>query len=346
MGVAAFTIRSIALWEATAAAATQAAQRISELLRASEAYPLTAPFSGYCAFLSSTAQMPLAFSKDEAVAALAKRNLAINVRYLTKMKRAWGVFHWTSEQLKKHFRACAYAAKRGGNAGGASVVSQYGDWFDRYPHGVSQGDFEEAARPSNESGEDAVLEPKGGLRTVEEFVHSIPQPAQVAPQEGPKQTKRKKKPTQQEQQQQQPPPPTSQAQQPQPQAQISSHPHHQGPRGQTHRPQPHPLNIPQQHAHAQQQQLSPHLSQSPHMLSHPHHQQPQQPQQQQQQQQQHPQQQPYPHTPSPAFPQNPAPFYPSPFPPDIMQNLDAHLVFNAYNAPTQRGGGPSPSPGV
>ncbi|KFY08734.1 hypothetical protein V491_08412, partial [Pseudogymnoascus sp. VKM F-3775] len=160
--------------------------------------------------------MPLAFSKDEAVAALAKRNLATNVRYITKMKRGWGVFHWTSEQLKKHFKACAYAAKRGVTTGEANIVSQYGDWFDRYPHGVSKGDFEEAAKPSNESGEDAVLEPKVGLRTVEEFVHSIPPTPTTAPvQEGPKQNKRKKKP---QQQQQPPPPPTSQPQpQPQPQ---------------------------------------------------------------------------------------------------------------------------------
>ncbi|KFY31132.1 hypothetical protein V493_01369, partial [Pseudogymnoascus sp. VKM F-4281 (FW-2241)] len=282
--------------ESAAASATSAAQRISALLRVAEAYPLTAPFAGYCAFLSSTSQMPLAFSKDEAVATLAKRNLATNVRYLTKMKRAWGVFHWTSEQLKKHFKACAFAAKRGGNAGEAGVVSQYGDWFDRYPHGVSQGDFEEAARPSNESGEDAVLEPKLGLRTVEEFVHSIPPtPPAAAPQEGQKQSKRKKKPQQQQQQQQPPPPQTSQPQ-PQPQQQISSHPHHQGPRA-VHHPQPHPLRIPQQHAHAQQQQMSPHaLSHSPHVLSHPHHQQTQ-PHQQQHQHQQQQQQQPYPHTP-------------------------------------------------
>lgn len=332
--------------ESTAAAATTAAQRISDLLRVAETYPLTAPFAGYCAFLSSTAQMPLAFSKDEAVASLSKRNLATNVRYLTKMKRAWGVFHWTSEQLKKHFKACAYAAKRGGNAGEAGVVSQYGDWFDRYPHGVSQGDFEEAAaRPTRDSGEDAVLEPKVGLRTVEEFVHSIPPTATSAPvQEGSKQSKRKKKPAQQQQQQQPPPPPTSQPQQ-QPQQQVSSHPHHQGPRGQTHRPQPHPLHIPQQHAQAQQQ-MSPHqLSHSPHILSHPHpHHQPQHPQQQQHHPQQH-QQQAYPHTPSPAFPHNPTPFYPSPFPSDIMPNLDAHLVFSAYGAPAQRGV-PSPSPGA
>ncbi|OBT76779.1 hypothetical protein VF21_04517 [Pseudogymnoascus sp. 05NY08] len=337
--------------ESTAAAATGAAQRISALLRVAEAYPLTAPFAGYCAFLSSTAQMPLAFSKDEAVASLAKRNLATNVRYLTKMKRGWGVFHWTSEQLKKHFKACAFAAKRGGIAGEANVVSQYGDWFDRYPHGVSQGDFEEAARPSGESGEDAVLEPKIGLRTVEEFVHSIPPAAATPAQEGPKQSKRKKKTTPQQQQQQQPAPqPQTSQPQSQPQQQISSHPHHQGPLS-THRPQPHPLHIPQQHAalaQQQQQQMSPHaLSHSPHLLPHSQHHQPQHPQQQQQQH--HPQQQQqqaYPHTPSPAFPHNPTPFYPSPFPPDIMPNLDAHLVFSAYNAPTAQRGGPSPSPGA
>ncbi|KFY90609.1 hypothetical protein V500_05073, partial [Pseudogymnoascus sp. VKM F-4518 (FW-2643)] len=316
--------------ESTAAAATSAAQRISALLRVAEAYPLTAPFAGYCAFLSSTAQMPLAFSKDEAVAALAKRNLATNVRYLTKMKRAWGVFHWTSEQLKKHFKACAFAAKRGGNAGDAGVVSQYGDWFDRYPHGVSQGDFEEAARPSGEGGEDAVLETKGTLRTVEEFVHSIP-PVAVPVQEGPKQTKPST--TTSTTNLITPPPPRPAHRAP---PTTAPAPHTAATRtGATAdvatRPLPlttHPFTPPTTTpttAPATTTPTTPATTTAPTDTC--------------------PAGGKYIMNPSPAFNHNPAPFYPSPFPPDIMPNLDAHLVFSAYNAPAQRGG-PSPSPGA
>jgi len=170
--------------------AFDAAKRISEFLRAADLYPVTAPFTGYCAFLSSTVQMTAAFSKDEAIASLAKENLATNVRYLTKMKRYWGTFHWTSEQLKKQFRACADAAKRGNYTCGLNTITQYGDWFDRYPHGVSQSDFEDpAVAIKKEKGDDAVLEHKSDLHTVEQFFHTITpaQPTDAA------KNKRKKK---------------------------------------------------------------------------------------------------------------------------------------------------------
>ena len=59
-------------------------------------------------------------------------------------------------------------------------VFQYGDWFDQYPHGVSQSDFEDPAIDiKKEKGEDAVLEQKSDLRTVEEFFHTLsPMPLQ------------------------------------------------------------------------------------------------------------------------------------------------------------------------
>lgn len=171
--------------------AFEAANRISELLRAAELYPVNAPFAGYCAFLSSTVQMAAAFSEDEAVASLAKKNLATNVRYLTKMKRYWGAFHWTSEQLKKHFKSCADAAKRGMHASGSNTITQYADWFTRYPHGVSQSDFEGPGTViKKEKGDDAVLEHKSDLHTVEEFFHAN---APAQPAEAGKANKRKKK---------------------------------------------------------------------------------------------------------------------------------------------------------
>lgn len=166
--------------------AFEAAKKMSEYLRAAEGFAVTAPFAGYCAFLSSSIQMAAAFSKDTAIAAEAKRNLATNVRYLTKVKRYWGAFHWTSEQLKNQFKACADAANRGMAAGGAGMQIMYGDWFDRYPHGVSQSDFEDpAVRVKTEKGDDAVLEHKSDLQSVEQFFRSIP-PTQPGDQKGKK----------------------------------------------------------------------------------------------------------------------------------------------------------------
>ena len=50
--------------------------------------------------------------------------------------------------------------------------SRYGDWFDRYPHGVSGTDYEEpSAEIKKEPGADAVLGQKSDLQRVEESLH-------------------------------------------------------------------------------------------------------------------------------------------------------------------------------
>ena len=143
------------------AKAFEAANRISELLKDGESHFVTAPFTGYCAFLSSTVHVFGVFSKNPAMEVASKRNLATNVKYLSKMKRYWGMFHWMSENLKEQYRVCADAARQGSSASGTTQspsIFQYGDWFDRYPHGVSQSDFEDPAIGiKKEKGDDAVL---------------------------------------------------------------------------------------------------------------------------------------------------------------------------------------------
>lgn len=149
-----------------------AANRISELLKDSESYFIAAPFVGYCAFLSSTVHIFGIFSGNATIEASSKRNLAINVKFLSKMKRFWGMFHFMTENLREQYRTCADAARRGNlsNDASASPIFQYGDWFDRYPHGVSQSDFvDPAIYKKKEKGDDAVLEQKPELHTVEEF---------------------------------------------------------------------------------------------------------------------------------------------------------------------------------
>ena len=166
------------------AKAFAAANRISELLKDAESHFITAPFTGYCAFLSSTVHIFGIFSGNPSMEATSKRNLATNVRFLSRMKRYWGMFHWMSENLREQYRACADAARQGNPASenAASPIFQYGDWFDRYPHGVSQSDFlDPATYKKKEKGDDAVLEQKPELHTVEEFFTTLsPQNAENA----------------------------------------------------------------------------------------------------------------------------------------------------------------------
>ncbi|CAJ2509948.1 Uu.00g058480.m01.CDS01 [Anthostomella pinea] len=162
------------------ARAFAAANKISELLKDAEAYMVAAPFVGYCAFLSSTVHIFGIFSGNAAVETAAKKNLATNVKFLSKMKRYWGMFHFMAENLREQYKTCADAARQGTPANensAASPIFQYGDWFDRYPHGVSQSEFIEAALlKKKETGGDAVLEQKPELHTVEEFFTQLSPP--------------------------------------------------------------------------------------------------------------------------------------------------------------------------
>ena len=154
------------------AKAFQAANRISELLMDSETHFVSAPFTGYCAFLSSTVHIFGIFSGNASMEAASKRNLATNVKFLSKMKRYWGMFHWMAENLREQYRTCADAARQGNpaNEKPTSPIFQYGDWFDRYPHGVSGSDYmDPATYKRKEKGDDAVLEQKPELHTVEEY---------------------------------------------------------------------------------------------------------------------------------------------------------------------------------
>ncbi|KAK8113697.1 hypothetical protein PG999_005766 [Apiospora kogelbergensis] len=157
-----------------------AANRISDLLRDSESFFIAAPFVGYCAFLSSTVHIFGIFSGNVAVEQSAKKNLATNVRFLGKMKRYWGMFHFMSENLREQYRVCADAHRQGTPAtenATASPIFQYGDWFDRYPHGVSSSDFlDPAGIKKKESGDDAVLEQKPETYTVEELFAQLSPP--------------------------------------------------------------------------------------------------------------------------------------------------------------------------
>ncbi|KAK1031072.1 hypothetical protein LTR74_018977, partial [Friedmanniomyces endolithicus] len=60
-------------------------------------------------------------------------------------------------------------------------IFQYGDWFDRYPHGVSGTDYEEpSSEVKKEPGADAVLGQKSDLQTVEDFFSKLSPPSRAA----------------------------------------------------------------------------------------------------------------------------------------------------------------------
>ncbi|EMD87467.1 hypothetical protein COCC4DRAFT_134495 [Bipolaris maydis ATCC 48331] len=166
----------------SARAALDAANQISILINEAMDHNVVAPFAGYSAFFSSTVHVHGVFSKNPKLEAQSKKYLAYNVKYLTKMKKYWGMFHYMAENLKELYRQHADAQLKGPDTSGENKgrIFQYGDWFDRYPHGVSKTDYEDAAESTQtEPGTDAVLGHKSDLQSVEEFFASLSPPSKT-----------------------------------------------------------------------------------------------------------------------------------------------------------------------
>jgi len=159
--------------------AHESATRIAELIRDSTEHRLVAPFAGYCTYSSSAVLIYGAFSKNPQLEATCKENLTHNIKYLSKMKRHWGMFHFMTESLKDLYRQNADALSRGTNTPtsvkpGQKKVFQYGDWYNTYPNGVSQADYEEPeAAVKKEAGEDAVFSQAPDLQSVEDFFTTL-----------------------------------------------------------------------------------------------------------------------------------------------------------------------------
>lgn len=169
-------------------AAIEAAGAISELLDEAPSHRLMAPFAGYCAFLSSTVHVWVIFSNNVSREAASKRCLAINVKYLSHIKRFWGVLYHMSENLRLIYRQFADApssSQSKADSGSTSPdhrVLNYGGWFNEYPHGVSQSDYQEPARAEGgQEGDDAALSQKSDLQTVKAFFETPTTPPTEAP---------------------------------------------------------------------------------------------------------------------------------------------------------------------
>lgn len=158
-------------------AALEAANLISVLIDEAINHRVVVPFAGYCTYLSSAVHIHGIFSRNPQLESKSKENLARNHRYMAKVKKYWGMFHFLSENLKELYRAHADAAARGLSSAVTTNVRgvfQYGDWYDRYPHGVSATDYEEPlAKIKGEGGDDAALSQKSDLQSVDEFFATL-----------------------------------------------------------------------------------------------------------------------------------------------------------------------------
>ncbi|KAL8901469.1 MAG: hypothetical protein Q9207_005192, partial [Kuettlingeria erythrocarpa] len=179
--------------------AVEAANQISELIRHTSEHNLNAPFAGYCAFTSSTVHIWAIFSHQQHLKASAKRNLAINIEYIRKMKEFWGMFHFMDDNLIDTWqRHEGHASRKHTDAGDAgrpdSSLFQYGDWFRKYPHGVSETDYEDPATKVKEEFISTAAEHKTDLQSVEDFFNKASPPVRP-PQLYRKPIRKRSKPT-------------------------------------------------------------------------------------------------------------------------------------------------------
>lgn len=157
------------------------ANTISQLLKDSEDRQcfVTAPFAGYCAFSSSSVQIYGMISGNPKLKAAAEVHLAVNIKYLKKMMKYWGMFHWMVDDVRRQYKSAYDSSRRMGHGHANSSrqvppLLQYADWFNRYPYGVSNIDFMDPSIPRRaEIGEDGVLEQKPELHSVEEFLTNL-----------------------------------------------------------------------------------------------------------------------------------------------------------------------------
>lgn len=152
--------------------ALQAAASISSLLERAKEHHVVAPFTGFCAYMSSTVQIQAAFSRNKETETRAKKNLKTNVEYLYYMRQFWGNLYFLSDNLKDTYKHVADLARQGTvtPTPAVNLEPQYGDWYDRYPHGVSREDRQEPVGPIKEEGDDAAMGGKEKWQSVDQYI--------------------------------------------------------------------------------------------------------------------------------------------------------------------------------
>ncbi|KAL8782774.1 MAG: hypothetical protein Q9213_005098 [Squamulea squamosa] len=180
--------------------AVEAADEISDLIPLASEHNLVAPFAGYCAFSSSTVLIWSMFSNQQRLRASTKTKLDVNIKYISKMKRYWGMFHFMGDNLKDIWKKHHDHALQKGDGTTAANISdsslfQYGDWFKEYPNGVSEADYEDPAiELKEESVGGTAFSQRSDRQSVENFFNKL-SPSARAPQAARKRTRKYSKPT-------------------------------------------------------------------------------------------------------------------------------------------------------
>ncbi|KAL8802660.1 MAG: hypothetical protein Q9182_003676 [Xanthomendoza sp. 2 TL-2023] len=182
--------------------AVEAADQISDLISHATEHNLVAPFAGYCAFTASTVHIWSMFSNQPRLQASAKRNLGLNIKYISKMKRYWGMFHFMGDNLRDTWKRYHDHALQKGKArtdarNSDSSLFQYGDWFKEYPNGVTDTDFESPATKVKEefTNETAVNQQQSSLQNAKQFFDKLSPPAKASPTGNRKPARKHSRPT-------------------------------------------------------------------------------------------------------------------------------------------------------
>lgn len=152
-------------------AALNAANTVSTIVGDALQYRVVFPFAGYASYVASAVHVYGAFSRDATLAAASKEHLGRNIRYLTRMKTHWGMFHFLLENLKDLYKQHADASKRGlampSDDTSRQGVYQYADWHERFPRGVSRTDYVEPL--IDDIVKDNITSNDPHLQSVEDF---------------------------------------------------------------------------------------------------------------------------------------------------------------------------------
>ncbi|KAI5804470.1 fungal-specific transcription factor domain-containing protein [Geopyxis carbonaria] len=161
--------------------ALDAATKIAVILQESQdrGVRVVAPFTGYCAFNASLVHLVRMFYPQKRIQQEAKRHMETCLRFLLQLKQYWGLFCSITDNLKMLYRRFQDAVASGGPLLAhqeASRMLQYGDWFLKYPAGLSTSDFEDSTTKSHHSSEDVwspsddpALSHRPDLQTADEF---------------------------------------------------------------------------------------------------------------------------------------------------------------------------------
>lgn len=161
-----------------------AANKIAQILSESQqrGFAAVAPFIGYCAFNASLVHLVRMFSVQKNAQAEAKKYMEICLRFLLQLRQYWGLFCSITDNLKMLYRKFSESSARGKPLMGhqeAARALQYGDWFHKYPKGVSASEYEDSAAKGgarglseytvNSTTADAALSHRSDLQTADEF---------------------------------------------------------------------------------------------------------------------------------------------------------------------------------